>query len=70
MLINISEVKEMSEKHLPSIARKHPGIKLLIGFVGKTVNAVNGLDKRLRVVEAKLNITPEAQEPAPEIKDV
>lgn len=55
MLIDMEEVKTMIKDHLPGFASKHPGIKLLISFVGKTVNAVNNLDARLRKIEAATN---------------
>ena len=53
-LIDINEVKEMAEKHIPKVARKHPGIQLLLKFIGRTVRAVNQLDERLKTVEAAL----------------
>jgi hypothetical protein len=55
MLIDIEEVKTMVNKHLPGFAAKHPGVQLLIQFVGKTVHAVNNLDERLKRVERSLN---------------
>lgn len=51
-LIDIEEVKELATKHIPKIAQSHPGIKMLLKFVGKTVHAVNNLDDRLKKVEA------------------
>lgn len=53
-LISIDEVKELASKHIPKIAQGHPGIKMLLKFVGKTVHAVNNLDDRLKKVEAAL----------------
>lgn len=44
MLIDTKEVEEMV-KQIPSIAAKHPGVKLLVGFVGRVVKAVNELHK-------------------------
>ena len=52
MLIDIKEVEEMV-KSLPKVALVHPGVKLLISFVGKTVRAVNSLDERLKRLEGK-----------------
>jgi hypothetical protein len=54
MLIDMEEVKTMIKEHLPGFASKHPGVKLLISFVGKTVNAVNNLDARLKKIESSL----------------
>lgn len=51
MLIDMEEVKTMVKEHLPGFAAKNAGIKLLIQFVGKTVNAVNALDERLKKIE-------------------
>lgn len=53
-LIDVEEVKELATKHIPKIAQGHPGIKMLLKFVGKTVRAVNHLDGRLKAVEARL----------------
>lgn len=53
MLIDLKEVEEMVKSHLPKVALVHPGVKMLITFVGKTVRAVNDLDKRLKVLEEK-----------------
>jgi hypothetical protein len=56
MLIDMEEVKAMIKDHLPGFAAKNAGVQLLIKFVGKTVNAVNSLDARLKKVEQALNI--------------
>lgn len=53
-LINVDEVKELASKHIPKMVQGHPGIKMLLKFVGKTVHAVNNLDDRLKKVEAAL----------------
>jgi len=68
-LIKIEEVKELATKHIPKIAQAHPGIKMLLQFVGKAVHAINHLDDRLRVVEAALKgPTPAASTEALEEK--
>jgi len=59
-LIDINEVKEMADKHLPKIALKNAGVQLLLKFVGRTVRAVNNLDERLKAVEKALNIKPDS----------
>ncbi len=50
MLIDIKEVEGMI-KQIPTIARAHPGVKMLIEFVHKTVKHVNDLDARLKKLE-------------------
>jgi len=61
-LIDIEEVKDLATKHIPKMAQAHPGIKLLLQFVGKTVRAVNQLDARLKKVEAALNMQSSNEE--------
>lgn len=57
MLIDIKDVEKMIKEHLPGFAANHPGVKLLIKFVGRTVGAVNHLDERLVKLEKRLNAT-------------
>lgn len=61
MLIDMEEVKTMIQQHLPSLVAKNQGVQLLIKFVGKTVNAVNALDVRLKKVEQSLNIDTKSE---------
>ena len=55
MLIDMEELKTMIKDHLPTMVSKNAGVQLLIKFVGKTVNAVNQLDARLRKVEQAMS---------------
>lgn len=61
MLIDMEEVKSMIKDHLPGFAAKNAGVQLLIKFVGKTVNAVNALDQRLKKVEKALNLEDKSE---------
>ena len=52
MLIDIKELSDMIDKHLPKMLSSNEGVRTLIKFVSKTVHAVNGLDARLKKLEA------------------
>lgn len=44
-LINPDEIKDLIGA-IPKMAQAHPGVRLLIAFVGKVVGGVNHLDER------------------------
>lgn len=51
--ISKEELKQVVS-HIPAMARAHPGVKALVEFVNKTVNAVNKQHAELEELRAAL----------------